>query len=127
MWEVYKTGWGLVDWTYQDQAWDLVDRAVGAAPERQQGLYYTLWFFPAPGIEKAETHNRCATPLGRYERWAVTPDDLRLANCATIIKRAFRVASNDPVLSPYNKSLTSHPSSTIAVLGPHHVYAWPPH
>ena len=99
MWEVYKTGWGLADWTEVDHVWEGVDNINFhnckflqlAAIDYIEYLDSLL-----PNFQEAVMVNLYALSLRRYDRWAVTPDDLCLANCATIIKRAYRRASNDP-------------------------------
>ena len=94
MWEVYQTGWGLADWTGSDNLWEAVDVAL---EDNYIGGPLQSWLYDnLTDMQRTYLTNIYATPLGRFDRWAVTPDDIRLANCATIIKRAFRTASNDP-------------------------------
>ena len=92
---MYKTGWGLADWRACDIRWEAVDEVLPEICPTHEPV--PSWVYEAlPDIKRLFVVNLYATPLGRYDRWAVTPDDLRLANCATIIKRAYRRASNDP-------------------------------
>ena len=96
MWEVYKPGWGLADWKVRDIQWEGIDEVL---PEMVMDLsdHLPSWGYKYLSEDECVFFtNLYATPLGRYDRWAVTPEDLRLANCANIIKRGFRRASNDP-------------------------------
>ena len=90
-------GWGLADWTVRDQDWESADQCVFLASYHDY-RFFDSWFdiYKSTDLEKALAANLCAIALRRYDRWAMTPDDLRLANCAMIIKRAYRKASNDP-------------------------------
>ena len=96
---MYRTGWGLADWTNCDRDWECADQCLSTSRRVHQHMWYPTWFYHTyfyTHAERAADYNTYAISLGRFDRWAVTPDDLRLANCATIIKRAYRRASNDP-------------------------------